>query len=305
MKLEDVDRTVYQNLRVKLVLDQLIVDVTTVADPAAYMIARRDLAAANGLGLVSELFGVGAPKKRDTKSNSKITIDRKDARPGTVGGSPAIRFIPRDVDGTIVFDKYKLWDQTYNFVYEIRTMSETAEMDRRIQETIDRVFGVRRYIKSWDDATQLFLTTEESMLFVKLQNSVQVASVDDFIERVIRIEIDDVFISNMELLQAAIPEMSSVTMNIEGLVEFPNMTVQQFVDVHALSCPNLNDLVVGITYEQIRDCLLTRIDFSDTNTQNHFTDGQIAQIIAWLGTLTPPDEEPPPSDLYFAHAIGL
>lgn len=306
MKLEDVDRTMYETLRAELVTAGLIVDITSFpADTDAYQVARRDLAQSNGLGEVAELFGVGNPKKRDTKTNAKVTVNRKDQRPGAVGASPEFKFLPV-VDlqsGETTFNKYMMWDQTYSITYEIRTAARNVSMDRLLQQAIDRVFGLRRFIPCWSSITTAFTIAEEDMLFVRLSQSAEVSSAEDMIERVIRIEVDDVFISDMRLLESGIAEMSEVIPTIGG-APFPAMTAQQFVNVSGLSCANLNDPVSGLTYDQLVQCLIRRYDFSDTNTQNRLTDGQVAQLIAWLGSSGPPPDPMQPTGEYLAYAIG-
>lgn len=219
MKFDDIHRTLYMNLRKRLIQDQLILDLGlyTGGQETQYAADLSALGVTNGLGSAAELFGVGASEKRVTKADSRVVINHKDSRPGAVGASPVIKFVPYEEAGVTKFRKYKMWDQTYTLIYEIRTVAASSAMDRKLQEALDAVFGMRRYIPFWNGTA--FSTDEAEWIFVQFQQSTEVTATE-LIERVYRLVVDDVFIGDMELLGEGIPEITDITPVI-NTIPFP------------------------------------------------------------------------------------
>lgn len=300
MTLETLDRSIYQWLMTKLVAANAMVNILDFppGQETDYLAAQVTLKGSNGLGEVVQLYGQGRPEARDTKAGAKVTINRSDTRPGQIGGAPSEILLPYDVGGQTFYRRYRVQDRTYDITYDIRTTAVRTVTDRVIQECIDRAFGQRNYIPQWDSDTEAFSTAEEDMLFIEYMNSISLPD-SEFNERILRYRLVDVWVNDLELLEEGITQLRQVTLDING-IDFPVDSVPN-VDVHALSCDNLNDPVVGITYDQILSCLIGRLNFSDTDTQNALSSGQIAQLNAWLGTgggptdvvITGIDDQPP------------
>lgn len=283
MSLVQIDRSVYRHLLNRLVAANLTVDPAAYVpgQEALYEAALQAAKLANGTGAVLKLSGVGATESRDGLEDSKIVIDRAHEDPGSVGAAPTVRYHTYDDNGVTKFRKVRMFGRTYDLGYEIRYFTKVAAMDRAIRECISLAFGEQKYIPRYSpvDGTP---QEGEDMLFVRFTHARKMLGTE-FIERVIRIEFTDVTIVEEEVLQDGIVQLTEIIPVVEGLYPFPPITADEFVDVSGLSCAVLNHPDTGLTQQQIINCLLGRIDFSDTDTQNHLTAGQVAQLEAWLG----------------------
>ncbi len=303
MKFEDIDRTIYHNLRKRLALDQLAVDVLLFppGQEAAYKAAQVALGVSNGLGAVVGLYGVGQSEARDTKSDSKVVINRKDARPGEVGGAPELKYIPYvDDNGDPKWRRYKYWDRCYNVVYEIRTTAKKSAVDRAIQESITAALGAQKFIKFWNTQTLLFSNAEEDMIFLRLQQSTEVTSAE-MIERVIRYEVTDVFISEMELLEENIPPLIEVGINIDP-IEF-NYPPDP-ADPDPGSCQPVRILNSDSTYDQTAASGSTHALPNVVHTDSDGSPVSRPGMVPFVATLCSGGGGPAPVDYYYAIAMG-
>lgn len=156
----DIDRTLFELIRLKLVENEWLPDVTTFTDSAAYADAR----AALGDNLV-DIYGVGSMRARGEKGANRIVINRLPRERGTVAGAPGkvIEEYNAIVSGVTVkrFREYLLPEFTQNIPYEIRIVTKNTFWERNLLEVIDAALGTRRYLQSVDSdgvfTSKLFL----------------------------------------------------------------------------------------------------------------------------------------------------
>lgn len=296
MKFDDIHRTLYMNLRKRLVQENVILDLTlySAGQDDQYKADLAAKAASNGLGAVAELFGVGPSEKRVTKADSRVVINHKDSKPGSVGASPVVKFEPYDDNGTTKFRKYKMWDQTYTLVYEIRTVAASSAMDRKLQECLDAVFGMRRYIPFWNGTA--FSTNEAEWIFVQFQQSVETTTTE-LVERVYRLVVDDVFIGDMELLGEGIPEITDITPVI-NTIPFPPPEPEPD-DCEPVRVHNTDD-----TYDETVPAGQVHQLPNVTHTDSDGSPVVLPGMTPFVATLCSGGGGPAPVDYYYAIAMG-
>ena len=82
--LEEIDRTIYELIRKRLVADGYLPDIANYRTEKDYIEAKKQIEAQKGF--VIELHGVGTPEARDERIICEITIDRKQIEAGMLGG---------------------------------------------------------------------------------------------------------------------------------------------------------------------------------------------------------------------------
>lgn len=142
----ELDRTVYELIRLKLVASDLLPDITLYATAVAYESAKIAHVAA-GKKLV-EVFGVGSSEARDKKASHRIVVDRKATSTGTLGGGTPY-YVPIAVaEGEDPrFQKKIRPEMSSNVNYEVRLITNSTEMDRLCSQLIYASLGIRRHTK--------------------------------------------------------------------------------------------------------------------------------------------------------------
>ena len=205
-KLEEIDRTLFELIRLKLVKYGLLPDITQYTSLQDYKSAK-DAIESSGKEVV-EIRGVGTAEARDTKLSHEIIIDRKGASVGVLGGYPATQFVEDTENGTL--SKQYLPDATNNIEYEIRVISNSIKYERILSQLIYQTLGIRKYHKVVENYNS-FLDKE---FFMTYNGDIDVTSTQTK-ERLFRYMVNDVWIGSDDieslLIRDNIVPLTSVT----------------------------------------------------------------------------------------------
>jgi hypothetical protein len=151
MTLTEVDRTLYEHLRLALVAAGYLPDITAYVNSTAYAAALKALADAGGL---VELKGVGHREERDEIVPTRVVIDYSDSSPGSFSGFPEYLYerVGAGVDST--FNKFAFSEEVKDIQYDIRVISANRAQDRLVHNVINSVLGFRKYLSGWSETSQ-------------------------------------------------------------------------------------------------------------------------------------------------------
>lgn len=229
MTLEDVDRTIYELIRLKVVAAGLLPDITNYATAQDYNDAKEALAATTKYNQIVEVIGVGAMNARDEKRTCRIVIDRKSIVQGEIGSYGVTEF-DRNVDGQ-TFTKSRRDSTTYDLQYDIRCISNSAHYDRILNGIVLQTFSLVSY-QSIVDGTGF----GEDQLLITQVDSRNVTS-SDLLEYLYTYQASDVYLLDNTVVKDDIQQIIDVdgsiepTLDLETLPEVdtndPEVDVQQ------------------------------------------------------------------------------
>jgi len=228
---EEIDRTIFELIRLEIVRLGFLPDVTSyLTDNAAYQVAKNNLRNTLDDKQLIDIFGVGTTDARDEKTVNKITVRRKEAPKGTLGGFPVVEYDPITVGNTVTgFNKFKMPEHTKNIKYEIRYISRSVKFARIMSQIIEDTIGVRRYINPVKNDGS-FDTVKN--FFIEMSNEVDVSD-DNVIEYLFTYDVKDVFIQRRRQINTApIVPLTTVNVkpnaiNIEEIESNPNIADQK------------------------------------------------------------------------------
>lgn len=194
-KYSEIDRTIFELIRLKVVELGYLPDITQYNTAFAFKQAKdtlRDSLKLTNKQLI-EINSISSSRARLEKTLSKIIIDRKSSPIGSLGGFPASYYDTVTSGNTTTFTKKMLPDATRNVRYEVRILTESATMSRIMSEIIDTVLGVRRYITGVvaDDKGTFDMSRS---FFIEYVNDVDVSDAD-FMEYVFTYDVKDIFLA--------------------------------------------------------------------------------------------------------------
>ena len=203
--LDEIDRAIFNKLRLALVSAGLLPDSTLYAgDIDGYNTAKASLPN------VIEIFGVGSSLGRNEKLVSHLTINRVDMTIGSIGGGPATQFVEYlDILGNTKFRKVKVGVSTRNLSYEIRFFTDRTSIERALSNLILNELGLSAYINSYIDLS----TQSEKCFFIQSDGDINL-STPEFIEWQYRFTVQDVWLDNEVVIRDDIAPMTSVLSNI-------------------------------------------------------------------------------------------
>jgi len=216
VNLESLDRTIFELLRLRLVAIGYLPDITLFSTLAEYEAEKKAWEADPSKTLV-EVFGVGPSKARNRKESHRILIDRKKSSVGSLGGN-TIHYTENaeelpDEDFKR-FTKRRRPENTFNVHYEIRIITDSARVDRKLSDVIYSGLGTKR-------ATKLFEGNDfgDKLALLVYDDDVDVSSTD-FIERMYQYSFMDVWLdSTSEVLSDNIAPILEITMEINDEVQ--------------------------------------------------------------------------------------
>lgn len=207
VSIHEIDRTVYESLRLSLVSGGFLPDITKYQTELAYNTAKDSIRTTKGL---IEVYGVGSSESRDAKETSKIIIDRMGMDVGVLGGYPASQFEP-DTGGK--FKKRVLPDMTMDLNYDVRIITNSVKTERLMAEIIFAAFGVRKYVPV---AKEYNANSDEAILF-NFNGDVDV-SASGMKERVYKYSAKDVWlrqhIGDTDIVRSQIAPLTSVLFQV-------------------------------------------------------------------------------------------
>ena len=214
-KLEEIDRGIFEALRLKLVSGGYLPDIALFQNDSAGYDAAKKLIAQNGT--LIEVVGVGDISARGELHLNKIFIDRTDGRPGNIGGFATKTYLPNTLDPEKT-DIYLNPTSSDNITYEITYITNLTRVDRIIYQAIRNVFKRNGYVYGIkQDGTR---TAKGFEFYYRTEMD---KSGNKFMEKTFMYEAVDVFIEEMEFLETVV-KITEIEAGISPLPEIPENT---------------------------------------------------------------------------------
>jgi len=228
MTLEDIDRTIYELIRLKTVQLGLIPDITAYTSNADYNAAREALVQGTKYKQIIDVLGVGAENARDEKLPNRIIIDRKSIVQGELGSYGVQEFDRNDVDPT-TFTKSQRDSTTYDIQYDIRCISNSAHYDRILNDIVIQTFSNISYRSIVDGdgfgPEQVLITQADS----------RNVSSNHLLEYLYTYQVSDVYLLDNTLIDDAVKQIIDFDGSIEGtlnLDELPQVDDNPEIEVN-------------------------------------------------------------------------
>ena len=209
MILANVDRTLFELIRVGIVSAGYLPDITVIGTEEAYKAAKE--AIVTGGKQVIELFGVSGAKNRDARSVNKIVIDRKSIEMGNLGATGIVSYI-KNQDNT--FKKVKLPDRSSHVKYEIRAITDSTEYERIMYDIIMEAVGYVKETLFFNEVNSTFTGAEN--IFYEHEGQADVSS-ENLIEKLYRFSAIDVWLQQDKLMKADVPTLNTVEFILYGM----------------------------------------------------------------------------------------
>lgn len=218
---DEIDRLFFEYLRRVVVDLGYLPDKRTFSTVAEYNAAKDTMRAAlSEPKQLIEIFGVGSSESKDQKTMSKFVISRIGSEGGNIGGSPADELIQYQSDPNL-FRVEQYPDKSENLLYEVRQITNNTKYDRILGAALRRAFGKRRYLKTVNDEG-IF---NDHTVLVEYTGEVDVSAAD-YMERVSRFRVWDLFIEEPLVIRDGIPEMTTIEGGIFPVhLDDPHFTV--------------------------------------------------------------------------------
>nr|DAJ85231.1 MAG TPA: hypothetical protein [Caudoviricetes sp.] len=197
--LEEIDRTIYELIRKRLVDDGYLPEITNYTTEKDYIVAKKQIEVQKGF--VIEVHGVGTPEARDERIVCEITIDRKQIEAGSLGGETP-QFIKDNVTGK--FTKEKIPAICSDVHYEIRVFSNSIHKERIAFQILMEIFTHRNYYP----ITETYNPDRDKWLLFTSRGSTDVSSTD-VREHLFYYIAEDVWLGKLDTIRRDIAPMSS------------------------------------------------------------------------------------------------
>jgi len=194
MTITDIDRTIFELLRLELVAGGNLPDITTLSAKEDYQAAKDAIESDETKELI-DCMGVGPMDGKIGIRMNRINISREGKTVGATGGFPSIEFdlvSGVEGEGSAVYNKLFLPDSSRDIDYEIRIYCNKISSERIISSIIDRILGARRHLFIFDET--VFSTDPNDAFLIELTNEVDIDSTE-LIEKVYKYRVVDVFIT--------------------------------------------------------------------------------------------------------------
>lgn len=250
--LEDIDRAIYNKLRIGLVDLGLLPDVAAyTGDVAGYNAAK------SALPNVVEIFGVGSGLSRNEMNISHVTVNRVNMSQGSLGAGPVTNFVEyENGTGDTRFKKVKHLAATKNLQYEVRLFTDSTYIERVVSSLILDSLSTVAYIHTYDDID----VVSENCFFLKNDGDVNM-STPEWMEWQYRYTAQDIWIGSETIIRDDIVPMTSVVPVLEVLPYGEGLPDN--VDIQ----PDMTNLVVWL-----KPSSFTAPSWDDVSGNgNHFT----------------------------------
>ena len=199
MTFQELDRTIFEAIRLKVVEFGYLPDITNYSTQEDYRIAKETLLnsmSGNDAQLI-EIYGTAPSEKRDEKQTSMIVIDRKATSDGDFGAHGIVEY-SNNGDGT--FNKMQLPSRSEMVMYEIRIFTSSMKWERICQDILYKSLGSRKHL--------IGVETSES---IEIERDGMVnLSATRLIEILIRYTVINVFLEDCTILSENIVPLTEV-----------------------------------------------------------------------------------------------
>lgn len=223
ISLQDLDRTIFELIRLRLIANECIPDITTFTGTpdqinAAYQAAKEAMIA-NGKKII-ELFGVSAPAIRDTKTQEKIVIDRKN-----IGLSTRAMQGKYIVESGPTYTEKRTVDSN-TITYEIRIIATTIAAERLAWKVLGEALGTGlTNVKSLNDSNVF----EGEWFSINFQSIVNVTTLHDVMEYVYTYSCPDILLLEDTTIQENIVPLEQIGVNLSTKIMTPQNTEIQII----------------------------------------------------------------------------
>ena len=230
MKLEEVDRAIYEAIRLKVVAGGYLPDIVITGTGDAYNTAKENLKATLPDKELIEIFGVGSMENKGQLRSSRITIDRTKEAEGDLGGFPSTKFESYDDAGTKKFKKLLYPSGNYDLEYDVRVICISTRYERLMSNFVRTALKKRGYLDAIGDNG----ASIGEQIFIEMIGMSDMSN-EDFIEKVYKIRVNGVWLEEFEELSTNIPELKEIvpsfviannSANLEELSESENEPVK-------------------------------------------------------------------------------
>ena len=206
--LEELDRAIFEVLRLKVVATGYLPDVTAYPVTADFIAAKNAMRTAKGQ--LIEVDGVSSGVSKFAKSVSKIIILRTGVSQGSFGGGEGSKYFVHQPTGN-KFNKRKYPQSTFKVSYEVRIVCDTVSMERILMQIVGETFEYGNILLR--PATISGDTTDKRYCTANMRDAINV-SASDLMEWMYKVDISDVFLSEGAVTSSDIVPMTEVTENI-------------------------------------------------------------------------------------------
>ncbi len=211
--LEEIDRTIFNTFRLKLVEYGYLPDCNAYPNDAtgdlAYKAAYQ--AIKTGGKEIIEIFGVGNTESKDELASNTIVLDR-DAGKANVRGMWETNVALEISEG--VYNLYRLPSSTRTLNYSFKTTSSGAKYDRIITELFYEAFNLNTY-PTWDSVAKNFNTSKSFEIVVDNDQDI---SIPEIFVRGFYIKVPDILVGtpNSTVSLGVVPSINEVTLEQEA-----------------------------------------------------------------------------------------
>ncbi len=195
--INQIDNAFFEVIRLALVSGGYLPDVVIYNTESTFKTALQAIKASNKP--IIKVFGVGNYKARNEVKDNKIVIDRLGTKVGTIGTN-GVKVFEENVNGNFTEKEYP--KQTLNITYQISFVATEQSNDDLIMEILQGLFDEKGFLAGIDNNG----TTTNKFHYHKTEQSG--GSNENFIERMIRYEVSNVFISQIKTIGTEIPPMT-------------------------------------------------------------------------------------------------
>lgn len=213
---ERLERSVFEQIRLRLVREGFLPDVTTYANTpagaAAYKNDMQQLSVNSQFPI--ELFGVGGISSKQSKQVPRISIHARRMQVGEIG-TPIQAIYQNDPLSPGNIQQIDIPLETTNFQLDIHLVSGTVEsgqgskktlgaaaQERLMNALIGASLGTKKYIPYYDDPTSRF--------FIKQYNYYDIPdSQDGITEKIFSYEIPDIYLYK-DVIDTNAPKITSI-----------------------------------------------------------------------------------------------
>jgi hypothetical protein len=205
--LAQLDRTIYEHLRLEIVKAGYLPDITLFTDGEGWQAARDTLRAALVGNELIDVFGVGAADERGEWTGAKIVINRTTEASGTIGAGLSV--YKRIVGG---FEKTQLPQTTTNITYEVIVTATGVRTERIMSEIVSRAFGRMKHIGVFNNDGTI---SNEDKVFIRQTQKFDQSSLY-FLQKNITFTLQDLFLltETTEEMNGNIAQINSINFTI-------------------------------------------------------------------------------------------
>lgn len=152
MQLSEIDRAVFENIRLELVRINLLPDINLYATATDFEAAKEVLRQLQADKQIAEVVGIGSPYDRSEQTTARITVDRKKESPGTIGGQGATQHEMYNPSlGVTRFRKTMFPVSTKDILYEVRLLCNSVAKERVLQGVLNKALGTSKVLLGVDE----------------------------------------------------------------------------------------------------------------------------------------------------------